>query len=120
VDCEEYPASQDIYEDPPFPSLQQSFVATNDYAVSQDIYEQPAPLAYLYEEDDQQDESQVSVTFDAIEEPSANFAMSFISSFSTHEVHSKRPRASDSPPSSVHRPEKYGWANDRASQRERK
>jgi len=86
---------------------------SNDYATSRDLDKEPDLPGYLYPEDDQQDGSPASTSFETVVEPPTSFTTSLTSNFSTRETRSKRHRVSQSPPSS--RPKKHGSANDRTS-----
>jgi hypothetical protein len=75
------------------------FVDCEDYPASGDVDEEPVLPQYLCAEDEQsQDEpSQESISLGA--EPAMSFATSFTSSFSQSQTSSKRTRPSHSPPS---------------------
>ncbi len=102
VDCEEYLASQDVYGELSALSFQQSFA---EFGTSRDINEGPTLLPNAYPEDDDQNKSQKSILYDAIEESIASYTTSFTSSFIlnndtySHRNRSKRHRDSQSPPS---------------------
>ncbi len=126
VDCEDYPAPQDVP-----PHQQQNVVDTNDYAASQDIHDGPPLPEYLHQEDDQQDQSQISASFSTVVKPPATFTTSFTSSFTSsltlgltsgfsphsYETRFKRSRHSQIPPLSSHRLKKYDSAQGQTGHR---
>uniref|UniRef100_A0A8H7NP27 Uncharacterized protein n=1 Tax=Bionectria ochroleuca TaxID=29856 RepID=A0A8H7NP27_BIOOC len=95
-DCQELPESQDVYDDIPFPSFRQA--SDDDLAARTALPDHP-------NEDDQQDESQDSLSFGAADRQT-NLVTSITSSSrsgtdaSSSRVHSKRNRTSHSPPTS--------------------
>ncbi|KAB5572199.1 hypothetical protein GE09DRAFT_1170465 [Coniochaeta sp. 2T2.1] len=99
VDCEDY--------------VEPQAVGTENYAASQGFDEEPAPLRYLYADDEEPSQESTS----AGAEPAMSFATSFTSSFSAQsQSSSKRNRASHSPPSNPQPHKKHDSAKRRTRQ----
>ncbi|KAB5536099.1 hypothetical protein GE09DRAFT_1176609 [Coniochaeta sp. 2T2.1] len=99
VDCEDYVGPQ--------------AVGSENYAASQAVDEGPAPIQYLYADDEQPSQESTS----AGAEPTMSFATSFTSSFSAQsQTSSKRIRASHSPPSNAQPAKKHDSAKRQTRQ----
>ncbi|KAH8751958.1 hypothetical protein F5883DRAFT_206177 [Diaporthe sp. PMI_573] len=70
---------------------------------TQDVNEEHTLPGYLYPEDDQQDQSQASMPYDALADPQTSITTSFTSSFTSCETHPKHTGDSDSSPASTDR-----------------